>query len=467
MIVTQNIADAGGDTVTSAAAVLSGAILSAADTADTAVSQSTDNAMQIKMKTAQASRNTEPFRPLISFIDDDGNDGILTKLKPLFTAKSIPIGLALPGNCSVITDDTKRAGIVDLQDNFGWEILSHTMTHTSVASMTNAELEADCRTFLTTFDGYGLNVNSIAYPWGQVNPAQYPIISKYFISAFSTASTYNSLDNMNDYYINRFGLGSNMAPGYDTLGAFKALIDSAKTNTQWLVFMLHCDYPGNDMQIISDVLDYAIAQGIEIVAPNDGLRVFGGILQSGRKESSYFNVKANGYVDTNRYSLVERIAPKLETDAPDANGGYGVPTTKTFNVESWSIGQGIVTEHIMAAAWEYQEFRKSGSDVSYWMRKWDGAKWNNWERISTKLSDISYTMPAITISAGSTIDMTVYEPTILADCGHIAAPVGAPDTGIMWNCWSNGNGALNIRMYNTLAVDVALEQSVWTIKRIN
>ncbi len=258
-----------------------------------------------------------------------------------------------------------------------------------------------------------------------------------------------------------------MAPGVDTLEAFKALIDAAKGKNQWLIFMLHCDYPGNDMQLISDVLDYAIAQGIEVVTPNDGVRVFGSILQSGKKESTYFNVKSNGYVDTNRYSLLERIAPKLETDAPDGNGGYGVPTTKTFNVESWSVGQGMVMEYIMAAGWEYQEFRAAGSDVSFWMRKWDGAKWNDWERMATKLPDLNYTMPAVTLSAQSTLDMTVYDATILADCGHVVTPAGGMETGILWNCWSDGNGALNIRLYNSRKTDAALAQRVWMIKRIN
>ena len=210
--------------------------------------------------------------PVISFIDDDGANGVLTKLKPLFTAKSVPIGLALIGNSPVITDAVKRAEIVDLQDTNGWEIISHTMTHLDISAASEAEYEADCQLFLQTFTEYGLNVKSIAFPWGHDN-YHTEITKQYYESGFSTWVGNNTIQNLNEYKIKRIGLGS-FNNNQTDLASFQILIDNAILNNEWIVFMTHCDYETNDMQIISDVLDYCVAQGVSILTPSEALKLY-------------------------------------------------------------------------------------------------------------------------------------------------------------------------------------------------
>ena len=110
-----------------------------------------DNAKQNREEILNTRRSINLIKPLVSFIDDDGQAGILTKLKPLFTARNIPIGIALTSFCDVISDPLSRAEILDLQNNYGWEILGHSMLHDNMGLYTPEQVESDCKLFSKNF----------------------------------------------------------------------------------------------------------------------------------------------------------------------------------------------------------------------------------------------------------------------------------------------------------------------------
>jgi len=407
-------------------------------------------------------RNTESPRPLVTFIDDDGHDAVLSVLKPLFIGKGVPCGLAIPGNAALVTDAAKRAEVKALQDDHGWEVLSHTMAHTNLTTMTDDEIEADCKTFLETFAGYGLHVHSIVYPWGAIQAAQYPIVSKYYVAGFNTGTSSNTAD-LKDYAIYRRALGTMMEESLNSLSEFQALVDDAYTNGKWVVFMLHCGTDDFDAELVGQVIDYVQSKGIDIVSPFDGLRVFGTVSGSGLGATRYFNIKPNGYVSTNSYALPEVISARLETDAPASL----YISQRVFPAIGWTLGSGIVEEWTHANGWQYQLFYKSGSDALVYIRKWDGAAWKPWQRFTTARTDITYTMTARTLTAGSVVDVTVYDTSIIATHAHVAQPTGALEAGVMWTCWSYGNGAVKIRLHNTTGSDVVLAERIWRVKRID
>lgn len=75
--------------------------------------------------------NKKPIRPIISFSDDDGKIGVYTKWKPILEDKGIPL------NVCVITGSIGGSymsweQIKELQDDFGCEILSHTISHVNI-----------------------------------------------------------------------------------------------------------------------------------------------------------------------------------------------------------------------------------------------------------------------------------------------------------------------------------------------
>ncbi len=429
-----------------------------------------ESALQINKGVLQSSRNVETLRPLVTFIDDDGSNGVLTKVKPLFTSRNVPIGIAVKGDSPIIIDENKRAEIVELQNDYGWEILSHTMNHMNIAESSREDVENDFKTFITKFSEYGLNVKSIAYPWGRVGD-KVDIVSKYFRAGFGTGANTNKRESLRDYNINRYGLGSNMSSGMTTFEQFKTLIDSVKSNNEWLVFMTHADYTDNDMQLIEDVLDYVISQGIEIVTPNEGLRVFGSVVASGNRtvETKYFNIKSEGVIDTNAYILTKTVPTKIEDAPPEINedSSKGIASINSFKAMNWSVGNGIVVEHLYANGWEYQTFYKSGSRVRIYLRKWDGKNWREWEKVTTSPNNINYTITARTIPAFSSVDVTVYDNTIRASHHHIAQPVGVLEQGITWQCWAHGNQALKIRLTNVTDASIDIAERVWNIARLS
>ena len=410
---------------------------------------------------AQTARNQETIRPLVSFIDDDGYNGVLTKLKPLFTSRNVPLGVALMSTSQVVVDPEKRAEILDLQDNHGWEVLSHTMGHINIDLASAEEYEKDTRDFIRTFSSYGFNVQSIVYPWGK-QESHRDITAKYYSSGFGTGGNYNDRNTLNNYAINRFGLGSSYSPDMNTFEDFKRLIDDAKTNNRWLVFMTHVDDPASDLQMIEDVLDYVIEQEIEIVAPSDGVRVFGSIVQSGRRnKGKYFNIKPEGLIDTNAYSLPGIIENKSEDSPPNPNKEFGV---NMFVASDWSVGNGVVTEYLHSEGWQYQELRRSGNDARVYVRRWDVAgRWRPWFKYAIHLPDYVHTVPTLTLNANSTYNVSIPVTGSLARYKIIASPAINLENGIMYNCYMHGNGTVRLRLANITNAPITLQERVWNI----
>ena len=73
---------------------------------------------------------------------------------------------------------------------------------------------------------------------------------------------------------------------------------------------------------------------------------------------------------TNTYVMINRKS-KLESDPATV-------TEVTHNVDmfvasGWSLGKGIVTEYYASNGYQYQEFRKAGTDPETYVRKWRGS----------------------------------------------------------------------------------------------
>ena len=98
----------------------------------------------------RVSRNgTVGLRPLFTIIDDDGHTDVIDVLAPILQARSIPAGVAVIGGASpLFTDTTRRAELKVLQDDHGWEVLSHTMSHLRLTEVDADTYAADCEEFL-------------------------------------------------------------------------------------------------------------------------------------------------------------------------------------------------------------------------------------------------------------------------------------------------------------------------------
>ncbi len=425
-----------------------------------------DGITRVSQALISATRNAEVARPLISVIDDDGHYDVITRLAPIMTARSIPLGVAVIGNASTtITNPAQRAQLKALQDDHGFEVLSHCYNHYGVHSMTEAEYIADSETMADLMASYGFKVQNIVYPGGSEGTNKH-ITARYHLAGFGTAAGLNNRDTIDNYQIKRIAVGSMMAAPYQTLAEFQALIDTAKAAGNWLVLMTHVNAAdATGLQLIADVVDYAIAQGVAFVSPREGVRAFGNIIQSGRDDAvGKFCIRPEGKVYSTRYQLIQWLAtPRLEADAPGSLGRTWVQ----FEVPSaspWTIGYGTVTERQHISGWQTQRLETFVGEV--WSRRWNGAAWSGWVQSLTGPATFTVTVTARTINANSTGWFGLSNSQLQPGGAFIAAPATDVEDGITWNVYSHTGTGGRLRFANCTAANVSMAERVWTIRRI-
>ena len=243
-----------------------------------------------------SSFNAKPIRPLVSFVDDDGKAGVYTKWLPLIQSKNIPISICIitgsVGNPGYLTWEQ----IKELQDTYGCEVLSHTVSHKNIGGFnTNKEWIEELKTSKETLISKGLNIRGFAYPNGGFYGTKEGLVdgtknghwmtSLFYDYGVITQSKINTnpLQNGN-MAIDRAGIGCYQATGFETLNDLKARVDETVSKNGWLVLMTHVDdtaHTDQDTQDISDLIDYIQGLGtIDIVTLSEGFELFGNIIET-------------------------------------------------------------------------------------------------------------------------------------------------------------------------------------------
>src|SRR5699024_9069287 len=197
--------------------------------------------------------NRKTRKPIITWIDDDGREGVYTKLKPLakeygitFTSALITKRLENPTSNSLTINQIK-----ELQD-LGFEFLSHTHNHDPnhrPTAMTEEELHEDFSTSKELMRKYGLNDRGLVIPFSYSGWDQRVgrISREYFDYAIGTGATGPSQDDsgeanippLNNYYIRR----TTIERGADIV---KRQIDKAVAENGWVVIVSHVDNTGSN-----------------------------------------------------------------------------------------------------------------------------------------------------------------------------------------------------------------------------
>ena len=239
--------------------------------------------------------NAKPIRPLISFTDDDGKAGVYTKWLPILQEKNIPLSLC------IITGNVGKGGyltweqIKELQDTYGCEILSHTVTHGNINTHeTNKTWIEELKQSKNDLMQHGLNVRGFAYPnggyWGTKEGLVDGTTNGFWMTGLfydygiTTGSTMNIHPITTNMGIDRAGIGSYAAEGkFDTLENIKARVDECYAQNGWLIFMTHIDdaaHTDEDNQMLRDLIDYINAKGIDIVTISEGFEIFGNAVET-------------------------------------------------------------------------------------------------------------------------------------------------------------------------------------------
>lgn len=168
--------------------------------------------------------------PLVTFVLDDGNDTDYLLGKRIFAEQGAVA-------CSAVTIDLINSPfhltaeqIRGLQDA-GWEIMSHTLSHPRLTSLSAAELDHELSRSRELLEGVGVNVANIVYPYNSNNSQVRSAAARYYRSGRGGGSEFNAGS------IDPFFLKS-IAISHD-LPLMKRYIDRAHAERSWLIFYYH------------------------------------------------------------------------------------------------------------------------------------------------------------------------------------------------------------------------------------
>jgi peptidoglycan/xylan/chitin deacetylase (PgdA/CDA1 family) len=163
--------------------------------------------------------------PLVTFIFDDGDDTDYLVGKKIFADQGAVA-------CSAIT-----TGWINTPDQIramrdaGWEIMSHTVSHPNLQSLTPAEVEDELARSKAVLEGLGLTVTNIVYPFNKSTEQVRAIVSKYYRSGRGGTNAFNP-EPVDPYFLKSF------ATKHD-LPLMKKHIDQAYADKSWLIFYQH------------------------------------------------------------------------------------------------------------------------------------------------------------------------------------------------------------------------------------
>lgn len=199
--------------------------------------------------------NTAPAAK-ISFTFDDGLDSAYTQAAPTLAAYGLKgtayvisgcVGMTTtPNTCHANTSAKYMTWtqVAALQNTYGWEVGSHTVTHpylaTSDASdgqpnvLTPAQVAQELSQSKTDLTSHGLTITDFSTPYGDYNNATLAQIAKYYSSHRGFADVNNNTWPYNDLLLNDFQVQAGV-----TVAQVKTKIDQAIAGKNWLILTMH------------------------------------------------------------------------------------------------------------------------------------------------------------------------------------------------------------------------------------
>lgn len=222
--------------------------------------------------------DSSDLRGMVTFVDDDGRDGTYERLKQICSEKGIPVVFALYKKSTITTEQA-----LELQDVYGCEIAGHSMSHKFLHTLNEEQLEyelGDCKRMLIE---RGFNVNNFVYPQNTHNELVHKVARKYYNCACTIGEDgINKMENVTNFGLLRAALGTFAKEGKNNLDYYKSLVDKAKKEKAWLIFMTHVSWPTHgekEQQDLLDTVQYCKDTGIDVVTLQRGWEFFGNKLE--------------------------------------------------------------------------------------------------------------------------------------------------------------------------------------------
>lgn len=198
----------------------------------------------------------DPASAKITFTFDDARASTYTKAAGILKTAGLKgtlyvttgcVGMTkTPNTCHAAHDVSYMtwAQVTAMQNTYGWEIGSHSVTHPYMASsnaddgqpniISAAQLEYEISGSKAALAEHGINAQSFASPYGDYNMESLRIIANYYTSHRAFKEQNNNVYPYNDRLLNNLQIQYSV-----TLAAVQAKVDEAISKKTWLVLTFH------------------------------------------------------------------------------------------------------------------------------------------------------------------------------------------------------------------------------------
>lgn len=222
-----------------------------------------------------SAENISSKKPQVVFTFDDGYISTYSNVLPILSARNIPgtsyIVTSWVGTTNFMTWDQ----INTLQNAYGWEIGSHSVSHPDLSTLPLSTLRTEVNGSISVLNENGILVNSLASPYGSYDNISLAEIRK--VIPIHRGFWEREGENQIPYDVSQPKVQS--VENGVTIAQIKGWIDSAVSNGTTLVLVFHEVLPNLDpndpyVTTISDltaVADYVVQKQITPVTMRTGL----------------------------------------------------------------------------------------------------------------------------------------------------------------------------------------------------
>ena len=292
---------------------------------------------------------------IVSFISDDLYMADYTKrdwFKELGCAYTIPVV------CSRINSDgyPTLEQVLELQNDYGYEIASHTFNHVDLSKQTDEVMEKEIKSSFEFLNKNGLRCENFMIPFGGYNNKVLAVASKYYRSTRSSEEDYNSIGldttHIKSFWIDRYKTTD--------LEGQKIRVDNAFENGLWLIFSMHTGTMGESefTDMVKPLIEYINSKNIPIMTVSKALDYFQNPIEvssitSAGVRTRHFYINAKGEIKSDEISLLSnkvleqentiKVLTSKQNDiisrltALEQNTGGGVISVQSVSIDNTPI----------------------------------------------------------------------------------------------------------------------------------
>lgn len=263
-------------------------------------------------------------RPLITILDDDTRKELYTKLYPImFEYKLRFTSAAVTGRIGSNVNTITLAQYNEMLASGLVEYISHTKNHVDLTTITLEAAEQEIVESKIWLLENGGNPDYFVTPFGQTNPDTLSLMRKHFKAAFRTDEAgYLAKPPLRTFDVARSDFEK-------TVAVQKARIDNAISNNAWLIINTHAAYASFTQENLREVIEYALAAGMEFVTISEGMQAFGNLIDIADNGTSEYGGIDCGGVAFGVLSQKHPIRESLQTTSITVPANSNVSTLVT------------------------------------------------------------------------------------------------------------------------------------------